>query len=380
MKTINVNLPKDASNKVLISISIPFGYFNESDFEFGLAHLAEHYIVKCIEKSFNLKDVSAEISDESINFYISLKKDSYKRFLETDLDNTLLKISENINSELLDNEKKRIEIEIEEKYSDSFKKLSQIVESSFISSPDFINRDRLNQIKNIKKFGSKNVSDFIEKLARMKKNIFVGYTGNKNDYNKSTIHLNKLSYKVQYKTGKAIFENTHPIFKKTNNFAVCFKGFNANANYTDRICLSILVREIYNRFNKEVRDFGVYSADFKNLVASRYGIVWFSTSSYTKDKIDIEKIFHKTVEEILCDKAFFKKLVEIKKDRKNKEKETWNKFYSRFDWVFNDMNESGKNIELSEVIKSINEVNKERIIRVAKKIFNPKNSLVLKSK
>lgn len=377
MKIINIDLPKK-SKKVLIGINFPIGYLNENDKSFGIGHLTEHYLVSKIIKDFNLADCFGEISNNNINIFLDLNKKQYEQFKKIDLINKLKEFSKNINNKVLQNEKKRIEIELEEKYSDSFLDLSYSIESSFIKSPKILKKNKLDQIKNIKNFKKDEISRFINKLSRTDIKLFVGFAGNKSNFKNKKIKINKLKNNPTFKTGPGKFKTKNPIYKKANNFAICFKGLSAKENMTDRIALSIFSKELYERFNKKVYEIGVYSADYKNLNDNSFGIIWFSINSYKKISENIKDIFYKTIDEILEDKNLEKIIKKTKKEKIQKEKDSWANPYSRFDWIFNDMTEIGNTIEINESIKNIENVNVKTAKKIIGKIFKPENSYILK--
>jgi hypothetical protein len=54
MKVINIDLPKKTTEVILL-FHFAYGYINENDKDFGLAHITEHYITALLEKIYPVK-------------------------------------------------------------------------------------------------------------------------------------------------------------------------------------------------------------------------------------------------------------------------------------------------------------------------------------
>lgn len=376
MKLITVHLPKNEAG-ILVTIAFNHGYFDEEDDMFGIGHLAEHYLVVYLKKKYKTEKIFGEISDAYMNLSFQLNKKAYEIFKQIDITKELIEISKSIDVDIFKNEKKRIEIELEEKYSSMFNEISKSIEHKVILKPSFLIRDKRSQIKNIKKITPNQLSNFIEDLSKKERLVFVGSQTVKSNFEEYENSMFRKKYTVEFSKNKTLlFESKNKILKKAQNFAIALPCLGISTDLIDRIIMSFVIRKIYHEFDKRAQNFGVYTTDYKNLIHHRHGLVWFSANSYSHIDEKIKDVFYEIVDEVVISKKLSKELKKYKRERIKALKKEWGTFYGRLDWVIHDMVHLGRFISLEEYINTINAIDEKKVFELTKNIFQKKKEFV----
>lgn len=380
MIRIDVNLPQK-KDEILIDLSFSYGYIKENDSDFGLVHLSEHYLVTILEQKYKPLHIDGVTDDYRMTLSLSFKKSEVK-----DVNQLIEYILRDINeaADLIDekvllNEKDRIEVELENMKSDVFESVVYGVESKIISKPEQLRREKAGQLKNIKEFNVSDIQICIKKITESKTIVFVGFNGNKDNYDKKyKAEEIRDVYKIELnKNERASFVSDNSVLKKTKNFAIAFlidkRMVDSGIYY-----INFIVREIYKKFSDSVRHLGVYEVEYLYRANNFSGYVWFFLNSSSSLGDNVDEIFFDSVNEVLNDKDLFKILDSFKEEVIKKTELEWNNFYDRFDWVVYEFLQNGKVKRSDEAIEELKNLNVSELKKITNQIFDPDKKIILK--
>jgi predicted Zn-dependent peptidase len=382
MKIVNVNLP-EKKDLVLVTVNFSHGYLNENDSDFGLAHLTEHYITTILEKKYDALFVGATINDDSLSLDLEFKRKYFEENFDSveSILNDIKQIKENISNKIILNEKKRIEIELEEKYSDVLNSVSYSIENKIVKTPARLKRSRLEQIKNVRRFTEKDIKKCIDRILKSETIVFVGFNGNTDDFpvqkNKS-IDRSYLSKIELVKNKNLVFESNNKILKKASNYAVAFPLGRVSREMVDLYTLKFINKKLYKKFSENVFDLGVYKTEYLHNSNYNGGYIWYFLNAYNKIEADIDKIFFNSIKDVLNSEDLEKDLKEFKKNLVKDLKLDSKNFYGKFDWVISDILRFGKVNNLENIISEIEKITVADISRVAKTVFDTKEARIVR--
>ena len=371
---------------IYISVNFKFGYNFETDRQFGIGHILEHYITGQDEPNKGF-EIDGDIGDDDINFYLKTNKKNFdkdlKKFLAA-IFNPSFK-----DNALLASEKKAITNELAVKYHDIYSHIWDAVVSKRFNGKNKYSRSRKNQIGNIGRFNSSDLKKHHKRLiANGNPFILVGvYNPDKKTANSIVSLVNALAIKktaVQNKIIKPVFskykrktEILRGITPKHSVLRITFPGLSMAQSFKERSTLLIALQLIKQQTLEKIRTFGVYDLDYFSRSNFGFGIIGFRA-----------ELPNKLVNEVLDSLLFginnFKAgnintglLKKIIKDQKNDFTESWESNREMYDWALEDILYYGKLLKLSDIKKDLRSIAKTDVQHSAKKFLNNKQINIL---
>lgn len=375
MQIVNINLSEN-KKEVLILLKFCHGYANENNSDFGLAHLTEHYIIAQLEKKYKTIDIDGTIDDDSITVYLSLKNTEAEKIELTPkkILEDIEMLSQKIDPKILRNEKKRIEIELEEKYYDVFQEISHVIEKNIIYKPAHLKRHRMSQLNNLSKFTGKKVAKCILDIVKTAQIAFVGYSGNKNSSDKKIAETkNSKIILTKNKTFRLSSENR--VLKKSSNFAIAFP-LPKLKRPINKYYLEFFFEQLDSHFMKKIQALGIYKTEYQYNINSQGGYVWFFANSYKTIDRKIEDLFFETVEEVIKSKQTKIRFSSFKKEISESIKFDWKNFYRKFDFISGEYLEDASVCTIEKYLRLINSLQFEEMTAVIRLIFKKGKSIV----
>lgn len=376
MDIININLPKIKTKEARINIVFNFGYLNENNSKFGLTHLVEHYLSISLEKEFDLKEVNGWINNKYSGFDITLYKKDLDSFLEKLSKGIFKDMSKNIDWNIIENEIDRIEVELENKYSKKEEDIEDKINNSFLKKSKRLLRERLDQIKNLRKFTKKEVQNCISNLDSVYCFVVVGYKGNKEDYNKfkRVIESDK---SFSLKKGKKFKIKTDN--KKVNNYVIGFiTDVTIFSKELDIMSSLFLVNRVLDIFRKKTYEYGIYDVYRRGNFEDDFSYVWFHASSIKDiDGKRIEEDLYNSVKDFFDQKDLDKVLKDWKKEDLKVKSNYFKETEDKLDWVIDDLINRGEVVDIDNIEKALNKMDVKKLKSIAKKIFNKDNQIII---
>ena len=385
-KVIFVDLPKKES-KVYISLLFSYGYYLESQQEFGMGHLLEHYLAFRMEEKIG-KSLPASIDNRSIQFNIEATKSNFKKKLYDVL--TILKDDPIASETILRREKARIKIELDELYSRFEKHLEHQALGALFSGPNYVTRNRILQNAIIPKITLHELrilrNTLIDKhflgivvggykLHKSAKKEIEGGVGGLFPRTKSLLEAPKPHCKIAKAKSRTI--NHYGIKPGYVHVSILWPGISLADPILDRFTLKYLCEQLIYRLEKPLGDIGIYGYDYNYALYNKFGYVRFY--AYTPEGLGkkFEDIIYQEIDLLIHDK---KRESDIKKYISKRAKNLrvmWGNNSDRMEWVVDDMIDYGKIVPLSKIILERKKMNVMTVSRVAKKIFNKEDQRTL---
>ncbi|AKM84290.1 TPA: hypothetical protein DCZ46_03005 [Candidatus Campbellbacteria bacterium] len=384
-----VNFP-NKTKEVYFDIYSKLGYFNESEKEFGIGHLLEHYLVESVPNKEKLEFVNGSINSDFMNYYVKSDTKNAVRDIEILLKGILLPKFDNEN--LLKREKSVIENEIRSKKDIKIDAFNFLLKQNF--GDNFLYaRDKKNQIvntKNVKLFDLKN---HYEKVFNEKNIFFVlsGYELDKNIEKKISdlVKGHKLSkhgkgsakVKISEFQKNKLVKNSKYHWNNELVFNLCF-------NLPIKICRShkdlktlTMIRDYLEDqkfyFAKEMREIGVYSVSLDRMIWKNAGIIVLS-AEIDREKIPVLKKgilnFLNNLEKDGISKSDILKLRKMQKDRLEK---SFVDNMKRLNWISNDLLFHNNVTLLKDDLVELKEIDSDYIKNFSKQIFDIKKSNIV---
>src|SRR3989339_631767 len=313
-----VNFPQKTKD-IFFDIYLRTGYSEESNNEFGIGHLLEHYLVESLTD--NMKFVNGSTGQDFTNYYLQSDSKRIVKDVKIFL-NTIL--NSNFSDEkLFKREKEVIENEIRNKKNIKEESLNFILKKFFGSNFPYA-REKVNQISNIKKF----------KFGDIKK------------------HHNKI-----FCSGNIFFVLSKKIRKNTKNI----KAINMLRKYFEDL-------DFYCA--KNMRDLGIYSSSFEWMIWDNAGIVILSSMLNGGKANIILGEFLKFLEKVKKDGISNGDLVKLRRKEKEGLTKAFGNNARRLSWVVNDLLSYGDVTLLKDDIKELKSIDSNYIKKIAKKLFD----------
>src|SRR3989339_632670 len=332
-----VNFPQKTKD-IFFDIYLRTGYSEESNNEFGIGHLLEHYLVESLTD--NMKFVNGSTGQDFTNYYLQSDSKRIVKDVKIFL-NTIL--NSNFSDEkLFKREKEVIENEIRNKKNIKEESLNFILKKFFGSNFPYA-REKENKILNIIKE---------HKLAKIKKNkrIEYSFSGEKFVKNSKYYWNDELIVNVSFDFSKKIRKNTKNI-KAINMLRKYFEDL-------DFYCA------------KNMRDLGIYSSSFEWMIWDNAGIVILSSMLNGGKANIILGEFLKFLEKVKKDGISNGDLVKLRRKEKEGLTKAFGNNARRLSWVVNDLLSYGDVTLLKDDIKELKSIDSNYIKKIAKKLFD----------
>ena len=386
-KVIFVDLPKKES-KVYISLLFSYGYYLESQQEFGMGHLLEHYLAFRMEEKIG-KSLPASIGNRSMQFNIEASKSNFKKKLYDVL--SILKDDPIASESILKREKARIKIELDELYSRLEKHIEHQALRALFSGPNYVTRNRILQNAIVPKITLKEL--------RILRNTLMG---------KHFLGIVVGGYKLPKSARKEIEDKVEDLFPRTKSLteapkphckitkaksrtinhygikpgythvSILWPGISLADSIVDRFALRYLCGQLTDRLNKPLGDIGIYGYDYNYALYNKFGYVRFY--GYIPEGMSkrFENIIYQEINLLIQGKKTIESDIKkyISKRAKNL-RDMWGNNFDRMDWVVDDMIDYGKIVPLSKIILERKKMNALIVSRVAIRVFSKKNQRTL---
>src|SRR3989339_831134 len=355
-----VNFPQKTKD-IFFDIYLRTGYSEESNNEFGIGHLLEHYLVESLTD--NMKFVNGSTGQDFTNYYLQSDSKRIVKDVKIFL-NTIL--NSNFSDEkLFKREKEVIENEIRNKKNIKEESLNFILKKFFGSNFPYA-REKVNKIFcsgniffvlsgfNIDGKMENNILNIIKehKLAKIKKNkrIEYSFSGEKFVKNSKYYWNDELIVNVSFDFSKKIRKNTKNI-KAINMLRKYFEDL-------DFYCA------------KNMRDLGIYSSSFEWMIWDNAGIVILSSMLNGGKANIILGEFLKFLEKVKKDGISNGDLVKLRRKEKEGLTKAFGNNARRLSWVVNDLLSYGDVTLLKDDIKELKSIDSNYIKKIAKKLFD----------
>lgn len=387
-KLIFFNLPEKDSI-AYISVIFSYGNYSESSRDFGLGHLLEHYLSLRIENfSTSLLRV-ASIGDSVMQFDIKSKKKNIIDHLAGTLG--ILKNDPIDSKVLMNREKARIKIELDEYSTNTEKYFEQQSLLALLGGSSVITRDKVLQNNTIKKV---QLSDLVKLRNRLISRHLVGICiGAYKLSKKSRIEIQS-NFRRWLPTEARLFFAPTPhikialnkkrivshasIGKGYSHVSFAWPGLSLRDPLRDRFALGFVCSLLLERLESPLGDIGVYKFDYDYQIYDNHGIVRFWAYMPRGLEKKFEKIIYNQLEILLSQEKELKEgIKEFITKRTKRLKNEWRVNTGRVVWVVDDIVDLGKVIPLAGVIQELKKVNLISVSRVAKKNLNNKRQRIL---
>jgi predicted Zn-dependent peptidase len=378
------------TKEVYFDIYSKSGYFDESEKEFGIGHLLEHYLIESIPNKEKLEFVNGSINSDFMNYYVKSDTKNAVRDIEILLKGILLPKFDNEN--LLKREKGVIENEILSKKDIKIDAFNFLLKQNF--GDNFLYaRDKKNQIANTKNVKLSDLKNHYEKVFNTKNVFFVlsGYELDKNTEKKISDLVNghKLSkhnkgvvkVKISEFQKNKLIKNSKYYWNNELVFNLCFNlPIKIRKSHKDLKTLTMIRDYLEDQkfyFAKEMREIGVYSVSLDRMMWKNSGIIVLSA------EIDREKIpmlkrgilnFLNNLEKDGISKSDILKLRKMQKDRLEK---SFADNMKRLNWISNDLLFHTGITLLKDDLIELKEIDSNYIKKFSKQIFDIKKSNIV---
>lgn len=375
-------LPKKTS-AVYIDINLKSGYVNESNKEYGIAHLLEHYIIGSLKKLDNFIEVGGSIGKEDMNYFLKPNKSRIINDAQIFI-KSILK-SQFLDETLFQKEKETVINELLVKMNSPTIFLEEIILKERIADKRcrYI-RDIETMIKNIKRVSLRDLQKYYRKFF-VKKNLIITISG----YQLDSEVIKKINYFIsECKLPEGINREIptqciYSRFKITKlkkdigkgiiNIVLTFPLFNPQKIRTlQRIKLNILsylLSTSSDSFLNHLREVGIYTLTSEKILLKGLGIIYFSTSLRKKKLLPFLKAINRVIKELKSKETPKKKLKILLNQIKQSEKRAFNNNLERREWVNFDLLRYGKLVTLKEDLEIIDKITPQSIKLMAQEIF-----------
>ena len=377
-----IKLP-NKTDKVYLDILVKSGYVEETDKEFGMGHLLEHYLIRMlrnIEKPKRLQ-VEGSIGKEDMKFslYSSLAEITEQG---QDFINTILK-PEFTDKQAFQSEKEVLINELYIKIGDLENLLEQAVLTERVDKQCHYTRTREDQIRNIKKIKLEGLEKYHQKFFTKGNIVFTlsAYQLKPQVIQEilSCIKKCRLTAKpVKYGLGKCKYSKFKIKFIKSNNHSklnslgISFPIYSTKIRPAQRTPLRILGHLLSNTLDgllKELRVLGIYDLDYTKLVWRNMGMIYFYSFIPDEKILPLLELFNQAIKELKNKEISKKKLDELKKQVKESDKNAFEDNLDRINWINYDLIYYGKVTPIKEDLEIIDKITTQSLKAEANNIF-----------
>ena len=374
-----VNFP-NKTDEVYFDIYLKSGYSDESEKEFGIGHLLEHYLIESVLNSKKIEFTNGSIGNDFTNYYLKSKQNRFLKEAEPFLDFVLNPKFEDKN--LLEKEKEVIKNEINSKKSAKTDALNFFLQVNF--GKNFTSsRDKKNQILNIKKIKLDDLKKYHGNIFNNENIFFVlsGYNLNKEIQNKTLKLIKNFNLSKSKKIKKQEFSLLKVgVVKSSKHYwndelmiNFCFDVPSKMRNDQKVLKTLVFLRDYMENqifdFPRKMRDSGIYSVSFDRLIGKKAGMIAVSVEG-DKDRIALFKNNFENFLETLKNEGISKSVLsKLKKMEKERLQKSFSDNMKRLNWIVNDILNYNKVFVLSEDIKEINKIDPEYMKKISRNIF-----------
>lgn len=385
-----VNFP-NKTKEVYFDVYVKSGYFDESEKEFGTGHLLEHYLLESIPDKEKFEFSNGLINNDFTDYYIKSENKNAIRDINLFLKGVFR--PDFSNKVLLSREKKVIANEIGSKKDIKVEAFDFLLKENFGNNFLYA-RDKINQIKNIKKIELSDLKKYHEKIFNKRNVLFVlsGYNLNKN-IEKEVLNIidgykfKKSSVKNEKKIKTSKFYKNKIIKNQKYNwndkvvFNLCF-NFPVNLSKSHKnLKTLVLIRDYFEdqkfSFAKEMRDLGIYSISLDRIIWRNDGIIILSAQIEKEKVVLLKKKFIEFLDNIIKEGIPEKDLLKLKKMQKERLEKSFSDNIKRLGWIANDLIFHGKITPLKEDLVELRKIDLNYIKKFSKQVFDVKKSNII---
>jgi len=378
-----VNLPQK-TDEVYFEIILKTGHANETDEEYGVGHLLEHYLIDELENSKKVENgrLNAHVRFENTKYILNSKREGILSEAESFAKYIFAPGFENIDT--FTKAKKVVENEKINKNATNYQECYEIVMQERFGDFCGYARKTKTEIDNLPSKTIIDIKNYHEKYYTLSNVLFVIYANNLNSRTKESIldlikhftfnkgqeakDINKCNYS-QFK----IIKNNEVSTPNEIYAAISFPSLSSENKTAPRIIVDSLFETFTDNnenFFKNIRSAGIYKIDSDKIFLKKFGLVSFAVYSNNQQAIDFLEAFKNHVPKIKARGVEKKILAQEKEKAIKNSKNAFKNNYDFMDWVTYDLLNYGEVITPEDDKKAIELITNEDVKEMANKIFD----------
>ncbi len=394
------NFKRILKNPEIIFIKLPYKtetiYFNifikdviflESEKEIGLSHFWEHYILTLIRDKF--KDAfysNGKVGISYLEFIFEFRSQSDYKYLQEILSIIFNPVA--LEESIFQREKRVILDEIENKSTDTERKLFILSQQSFFENPRRLKYPVYGTIEKVKDYNVNQLLNFWKKILNPRLiKIFIGSDTLSSKLEKDILHFfskinftNKELPKINFKyaSSRIVIEDWQ--FDKKLNVVLGFPGASIAAplkrRYAENALCRVLIKSSEYGVFDDFRNLGIYSFDWGIFRTHYSGIIsfWIKCS-----KENIYKVLTVFLQKLFAFRNLKIPVSHIQRQYDLESlKDHWKSNSKFYDWVVDDLINENKVTSPKQIISIIKSLNSQDIQKVARSLnFKNLYSIIL---